>query len=107
MIFDVLGRFTRGWLIGDFEPSLLRTKEFEVGLLEHKKGEKWPNHIHKLATEYNVLIKGKMRVNGIAIYEGEVFTIEKDEAAKPEFLEDCLVLVVKVPSVIGDKHEVI
>ena len=30
----------RGWFIGDFEPSVLKTKEFEVGVLTHKKGEK-------------------------------------------------------------------
>jgi hypothetical protein len=31
----------RGWCIGDFAPSLLRTKDFEVGVLLHPKGEKW------------------------------------------------------------------
>jgi quercetin dioxygenase-like cupin family protein len=102
-----LSDYVRGWIVGDFEPSILRTKDFEVGLLTHKKGEEWPKHIHELATEYNVLVQGKMRVNGQYIYEGEVFVIEKGEAAKPEFFEDCLVLVIKVPSVIGDKHEVV
>ena len=43
----------RGWFIGDFEPSVLKTNEFEVGVLTHKKGEKWPKHYHNIATEYN------------------------------------------------------
>ena len=47
----------RGWFIGDFEPSVLKTKEFEVGLLTHKKGEVWPEHYHIIASEYNVLIR--------------------------------------------------
>jgi quercetin dioxygenase-like cupin family protein len=98
--------FTRGWLMGDFEPSLVRTKDFEVGILTHKKDEIWPKHYHKLADEYNVLVKGKMSVNGIELNTGDVFVIEKGEVSEPKFLEDCTVLVIKVPSVIGDKYEV-
>jgi len=29
----------RGWYIGDFTPSIIKTKDFEVGYLTHKKGE--------------------------------------------------------------------
>lgn len=106
MIIKRLEDFTRGWLIGDFEPSLVRTKDFEVGILNHKKDEVWPKHYHKLADEYNVLVKGKMNVNGVELNTGDVFVIEKNEVAEPKFLEDCTVLVIKVPSVIGDKYEV-
>ena len=48
--------YTRGWIIGDFEPSILRTKDFEVAVFNHAKGEKWPSHYHKEAVEYNVLV---------------------------------------------------
>lgn len=106
MIVKRLSDFTRGWLIGDFEPALLRTKDFEVGILTHKKDEKWPKHYHKLAVEYNVLMSGKMLVNGIELNSGDVFVIEKNEVSEPIFLEDCTVLVVKTPSVIGDKYEI-
>ena len=41
----------RGWFIGDFEPSVLKTKDFEVGVLVHPKGEKWPAHFHPVCTE--------------------------------------------------------
>ena len=106
MIVKRIEDFTRGWLMGDFEPSLVRTKDFEVGILTHKKDEIWPKHYHKLADEYNVLVKGKMSVNGIELNTGDVFVIEKGEVSEPKFLEDCTVLVIKVPSVIGDKYEV-
>jgi quercetin dioxygenase-like cupin family protein len=96
---------TRGWIVGDFEPSILRTKDFEVGLLTHKKGEVWPKHYHALATEYNVLIEGSMTVQGTQINPGDIFIFEPMEIADPVFHEDCKVLCVKVPSVIGDKHE--
>ncbi len=96
--------YTRGWFIGDFEPSVLRTADFEVGLLNHSKGEYWAPHVHKLSDEFNLLIEGKMRICGKEINAGEIFVIEKNETADPEFLEDCSVLVVKTPSVPGDKH---
>ena len=96
----------RGWLIGDFEPSILRTKDFEVGILTHKKGEFWSAHLHKESEEYNLLLDGKMEINGVLIEPGTIFIIEKNEISRPEFLEDCRVLVVKVPSLPGDKYEV-
>ena len=39
MIVGKLSDTTRGWVIGDFEPSLLKTKDFEVGILTHLKDE--------------------------------------------------------------------
>ena len=47
---------TRGWMIGNFEPSLLKTELFEVAVLLHPKGQIWPAHYHRVATEYNLLI---------------------------------------------------
>jgi len=97
----------RGWFIGDFEPSVLRTKDFEVGVLTHLKGEQWPKHYHKIATEYNVLIKGSMRIADKLLEPGDIFWFDPTEPADPEFLEDCTVVCVKTPSIIGDKYEVL
>jgi quercetin dioxygenase-like cupin family protein len=98
--------YVRGWFIGDFEPSLLRTKDFEVGVLRHKKDEIWPPHYHKESVEYNVLISGKMVVQGKELNSGDVFVFQKGEIADPIFLEDCTLVVVKVPSIPSDKFEV-
>lgn len=98
--------YKRGWFIGDFEPSLLRTKDFEVGLLTHTKGEHWAPHYHKESVEYNVLVSGKMVVQGKELNSGDVFVFEKGEVADPVFLEDCKIVVVKVPSLPHDKFEV-
>ena len=51
-----------GWFIGDFEPSVLKTKDFEVCYKFHHAGEIWDNHYHKVATEINYLIRGKMNL---------------------------------------------
>ena len=97
----------RGWFIGDFEPSVMRTPLFEVGVLTHRKGEAWRAHYHRVATEYNVLLEGSMRIAGKVIEVGDIFWFEPEDVADPEFLEDCKVLCVKRPSIIGDKYEVL
>jgi quercetin dioxygenase-like cupin family protein len=97
----------RGWFIGDFHPSVLRTKDFEVAVLSHKKNEIWPKHYHKLTTEINLLLRGSMSINETTIQEGDIFVIEPNEISSPIFHEDCQILCVKTPSVIGDKYELI
>ena len=96
----------RGWFIGDFEPAALRTKDFEVGFLFHPKGEEWPAHYHKLATEINYLVSGRMTLQGKALNSGDIFVLEPNEIADPQFLEDCRIICVKMPSIPGDKYEV-
>ena len=93
----------RGWFIGDFEPSVLRTKSFEVGVLEHKAGEQWPAHYHPEGTEYNVLLEGSMNVCNTELSAGDVFVIEPGEVADPTFYQDCKILCVKIPSNPNDK----
>lgn len=106
MIRDDLKNMFRGWFVGNFEPSVYKTDQFEVGVLFHPKGEKWPKHFHKEAVEINVLISGKMVLNGEELTPGNIFLIEKNEIVEPEFLEDCTIICVKSPSVPGDKYEV-
>ena len=102
-----LSSMIRGWFIGNFEPCVFKTKEFEVGVLTHKKGEYWAEHYHKISTEINILLSGSMTINGLNICVGDIFVIEPNEYAAPIFLEDCKVLCVKTPSVIGDKYATI
>ena len=97
---------TRGWFVGNFNPSVFMTADFEVGYLRHSKGEKWGKHYHKKAIEINYLIRGKMKIHDHLLTTGDIFTIFPYEIADPEFLEDCELIVVKVPSIIGDKYEV-
>jgi predicted phosphodiesterase len=101
-----LSDFFRGWIIGNFSPSLVKTDKFEVGILKHIKGEIWSSHYHKIATEYNVLINGHMLLNENEIFPNDVFVLNPGEIANPTFLEDCTILVVKIPSLPNDKYEV-
>lgn len=100
------GQMKGGWFIGNFEPTALKTEDFEVCWKLHKQGEFWPRHYHRVATEYNLLVEGKMRIKDAVLEAPCIFVLQPNEVADPEFLEDCKIVIVKTPSVIGDKYEV-
>lgn len=95
-----------GWFVGNFEPTLLKTDQFEVALHEYKKDEVRKAHYHAIATEYNYLVRGKMKINDQELNEGDLFIIYPNEIAAPEYITDCIVVIVKTPSVPTDKYEV-
>jgi hypothetical protein len=103
MIVTHLHRYTNGWFIGDFTPSLIQTPFMEAGIIYHKKNDYWPAHYHLASDEVTVLLEGSMTINGLPVYQNSIFVISKLETAKVEFLTDCKVLVIRVPSIKGDK----
>ena len=103
MFRDRIENYTRGWLIGDFEPSLFKTKNFEVAVISHHRDEKIPLHYHSELEEYNVLLSGKMIVNNQELVEGDVFVLARKEVVNVTVLEDSKVLCIKIPSIPEDK----
>lgn len=101
-----LDKFTRGWFIGDFLPSLVRTKDFEVAIQIYKKGDKERPHYHKIADEFTIITNGSCKLNQKVYKAGDIIWIEPGEVAKFEALEDSTNTVIKIPSIRGDKYEV-
>jgi mannose-6-phosphate isomerase-like protein (cupin superfamily) len=93
-----------GWFIGDFYPSLLNTDKFEVAVKRYKKGEWESSHAHKVATEYTVIVSGKVRMNNEIFMKDSIIVISPNEYTDFEALEDTDTLVIKTPSVKGDKY---
>lgn len=93
----------RGWFIGNFEPSVLKTKDFEVCYGRHASGEYWAEHYHHSSNEYNYLIKGRIEFDQGVVEAGDIFIFSSGEWAKPRFLEDCELIVVRIPSEPNDK----
>jgi mannose-6-phosphate isomerase-like protein (cupin superfamily) len=87
-----------GWFVGDFEPTAWHTKDFEVNHRVHPQGQFWDMHYHDRVTEINYLIKGKMQMQDTILNAGDIFIMYPWEITKPEFLEDCEIICVKVPS---------
>ena len=97
--------FKAGWFIGNFEPTLYKTSEFEVALKVHTRDEIIPRHRHNQTVEYNLLTSGVMMVNGSKIEEGDIFVFEKSEICDVKVLSDLAkVICIKVPSNPDDKE---
>lgn len=99
-----LSKFTRGWFIGNFSPTLVDTKDFEVAIQIYKKGDKERPHYHKIADEFTVITNGSCKLNRKVYKAGDIIWIKPGEVAEFEALEDCTNTVVKIPSVRGDKY---
>lgn len=95
----------KGWFIGNFEPSLLKTNAVEVALKKYNKGDYEEAHYHKIATEFTVIVSGRVRMNGIEYREGDIIVIEPNDATDFEALEDNTInVVVKIPGANNDKY---
>lgn len=98
-----LTNFKNGWFIGDFIPSLTKTKDFEVCVKNFKQGEIEEAHFQRIATEITVVLKGSIRMGDFHLEEDEILTIFKDEVCDFEAITDCKVLGIKFPSLPDDK----
>jgi quercetin dioxygenase-like cupin family protein len=99
-----LENFTRGWVVGDFEPNIIRSKEFEVMVRYYKKGDREAKHVHKLADEITIIVSGKFLMNGEHLEAGDIIHLSPNDPTDFECLEDGANTVIKTPSVMGDKY---
>jgi len=94
-----------GWFIGDFDPSLLKTNDVEVGVKRYKKGDYDGLHYHKIATEITVIVSGRAKMNGKIVRSGDIITIPPFYATDFRVLEnDTVTSVVKIPGALNDKY---
>jgi hypothetical protein len=96
--------FTRGWFIGDFEPSLFNTQEFEVGVKKYTKGDKEKAHYHILSKEFTIVISGFIKMNNILYKENDIVTVNENEISDFECIEDATLVVVRTKSNKKDKY---
>lgn len=94
----------KGWFVGNFEPTIHKTTDFEVAIKKYKKGDTEERHYHKIATEITVIIQGKVRMNGVEYSEGKIITIYPNDTTDFEALEDTINAVVKYPCADNDKY---
>jgi len=96
----------RGWFVGDFERAIYRTKDCETAFQEYNEGDYEKKHIHKIATEITFVAKGRILMNGKEYQKGDIILIEPGESTDFKALTDAATIVVKIPSIIGDKYMV-
>lgn len=99
-----LNEFTKGWVIGNFIPSLSATTDFEVAVKRYNAGDEEKAHHHKIATEHTIIIQGSVIMNSQVYFENDIITIEPNETTDFNCLTDVITVVIKTPSVNGDKY---
>lgn len=97
---DMIG----GWLVGDFEPSVIRTQDFEFGVKHYKAGTVDAAHYHKVATEITVIISGRASMCGKEWSHGDIIVIEPGDVVEFHAITDVALAVVKMPSTAADKY---
>ena len=100
-----LSDMTKGWFIGNFEPTLFKTNDCEVAVKTYQKGDYEEKHYHKIATEYTCIVAGRVKMNGVEYGVGDIIVMEPGEATDFEALEDgTMNVVVKMPGANNDKY---
>jgi hypothetical protein len=92
-----------GWFIGNFSPSLLKNDSIEVGVKTFRRGDTEPSHYQLTATEWTCVVQGRIRIGQHIFETNEIAEISPMEIAEFEALEDCILVVVKSPSLPADK----
>ena len=95
----------RGWFIGDFEPSLFKTRNVEVAIKRYRAGDFENAHFHKIATEFTVIISGKVEMNGKIFEENDIIKITPNLITSFKAITDVISVVVKLPGANNDKYE--
>ena len=104
MKISQINKMTKGWFVGNFEPTLYKTNDVEVAVKEYKAGDFEGKHFHKIATEITVIISGVVLMNGIEFKAGDIIIIEPNEVADFKALTNSKNVVVKLPGANNDKY---
>jgi hypothetical protein len=99
-----LNDMVKGWFVGDFEPTAIRTAACEVSVKHYKGGDKESAHVHKVAVELTMIVSGQVKMNGRVFGAGDIVVVHPGEPTDFEALIDTTTTVVKLPSAKGDKY---
>ena len=94
----------KGWFVGNFEPTIISSDQFEVAVKRYKAGDFEKAHHHKIATEITVIVEGEVEMNGIHFKKNDIIKINANETTDFKCITDVITVVVKTPSVKNDKY---
>lgn len=102
----LLEEMVKGWFVGDFSPTAFKTRDFEVAVKKYRAGECEAEHYHVQAIELTVVVAGKVKMCNRIFEKDDIVLLDKGEKTAFEAIEDSVTVVVKAPSVRGDKFVV-
>lgn len=97
----------KGWFIGNFEPSLFKTNDVEVGVKKYKGGDREPLHFHKISIEFTLILDGIVEMNNQRYESGDIVVIRPGEATDFMAITDVTTVVVKLPGANNDKYIIV
>lgn len=95
--------FTRGWVYGNFEPTLMNSSDTEISIKKYNKDDHEQRHYHKVATEWTIIVEGAVEMNGERYYKDDIIKIYPNESTDFKCLTDVTTVVIKSPCVKDDK----
>lgn len=104
MYSEKLDNMEKGWFVGNFVPSLYQTNDVEVAVKKYQKGTCEQPHFHKIATEFTVVVSGRVRMFDKEWGEGDIIVVEPGDVTGFVAVEDSVNVVVKVPGANNDKY---
>jgi mannose-6-phosphate isomerase-like protein (cupin superfamily) len=99
-----LNEMVKGWFVGDFDPSVLKTNDVEVAIKKYNEGDHESAHFHKIATEITVVLSGKVKMFDKVFADGDIIVIQPGEMTAFMALTDVTTVVVKYPGAKNDKY---
>lgn len=99
-----LNDMVKGWFVGDFTPTALRTSAAEVAVKRYAAGEREDRHVHRIASEITVVLEGEVEMNGRRFVAGDIILLEPGESTDFMAVTAATNVVVKLPSAPGDKY---
>jgi quercetin dioxygenase-like cupin family protein len=96
----------KGWFVGNFDQTALKTDACEVAVKNYTAGDYDQAHYHKIATEVTVISKGMVQMNEMDYVAGDIIVIEPNDVTDFKALTDAQTVVVKIPGELDDKYEV-
>ena len=95
---------TRGWFVGEFNPTAFRTEGCEAAYKVYKAGDEEPKHYHKIATEVTLIAQGEVEMNGKVFVAGDIIVVLPNEEVKFKAITDAVNVVIKIPGANDDKY---
>ena len=102
-VFNLKEMF-KGWFIGNFEPTLFKTNDVEVGIKKYNEGDMESKHHHKIATEFTVILNGIVEMCGKKYTEGDIIKINPGVSTDFKAITNVVTVVIKIPGQTNDKY---
>ena len=99
-----LHEMVKGWFVGNFQPSVIQTDDFEAAVKEYRAGDIEKKHYHKIAQEVTVVVDGQVSMGGKKFQKGDIIHLAPGETVDFKAITDATTVVIKTPSVTGDKY---